>query len=74
MSTPAFKVIALDMDGTLLTSDHRISPATREALQQARDQGSVVILVVITSYSIHYTKLYDKHLYSFMHIYVTREV
>lgn len=45
MSTPAFKVIALDMDGTLLTSDHRISPATREALQQARDQGSEVILV-----------------------------
>lgn len=45
MSTPAFKVIALDMDGTLLTSEHRISPATREALQQARDQGTEVILV-----------------------------
>lgn len=41
----AYKAIALDMDGTLLTRDHRISPATRQALERARAQGIKVLLV-----------------------------
>ena len=38
-------VIALDMDGTLLTSDHVVTPETVDALQQARNRGIEVILV-----------------------------
>lgn len=33
------KVIASDMDGTLLGSDHRIAPETVEAIRTARDHG-----------------------------------
>lgn len=40
-----FQAIALDMDGTLLTWDHRISSATRAALDQARTRGIKVLLV-----------------------------
>ncbi len=40
-----YKAIALDMDGTLLTRDHKISSATRAALAQARAQGIKVLLV-----------------------------
>lgn len=38
-------VIALDMDGTLLTSEHSVTPETIDALQQARSKGIEVILV-----------------------------
>ena len=40
-----YKAIALDMDGTLLTRDHKISSATRAALAQARAHGIKVLLV-----------------------------
>lgn len=40
-----YKAIALDMDGTLLTRDHRISSATRAALAEARSRGIKVLLV-----------------------------
>lgn len=40
-----FKAIALDMDGTLLTRDHQVSPATRAALSEARARGIKVLLV-----------------------------
>ena len=40
-----FQAIALDMDGTLLTRDHKISSATRAALAQARAHGIKVLLV-----------------------------
>lgn len=35
----AIKLIALDLDGTLLTSDKRISEANKKALQAARERG-----------------------------------
>ncbi len=40
-----YQAIALDMDGTLLTRDHKISSATRAALAQARAHGIKVLLV-----------------------------
>lgn len=36
--------IFLDVDGTLLTSDYRITPRTREALLAARDKGHVIAI------------------------------
>lgn len=37
------KMIATDLDGTLLTSDHRISPKTKKALQRADKMGIKVV-------------------------------
>ncbi|MDO4537573.1 MAG: Cof-type HAD-IIB family hydrolase [Coriobacteriales bacterium] len=34
-----YKLLTLDMDGTLLTSDKKVSPATRAALEQVAAQG-----------------------------------
>lgn len=39
-----YKLIALDMDGTLLRSDKTISPRTKQAIAQARAQGVTVVL------------------------------
>ncbi|NLS12525.1 HAD family phosphatase [Vibrio sp. SM6] len=39
-----YKLIALDMDGTLLTSDKRISPRTKTAIERARTKGVTVVL------------------------------
>ena len=39
-----YKLIALDMDGTLLNSDKQISPENKAAIAAAREQGVVVVL------------------------------
>ncbi|MGL5949305.1 MAG: sugar-phosphatase [Aeromonas sp.] len=39
-----YKLIALDMDGTLLNSQHQISPRTHAAISAARAQGLHVVL------------------------------
>lgn len=39
-----YKLIALDMDGTLLTSDKTISERTKRAIASAREQGVKVVL------------------------------
>ena len=39
-----YKLIALDMDGTLLQSDGTVSKETQEALKQSREQGVMVTL------------------------------
>lgn len=39
-----YKLIALDMDGTLLTSDKKISDKTKEALKKAEEKGVKVVL------------------------------
>lgn len=39
-----YKLLALDMDGTLLTSQGEISPNTREAIAKARAMGVKVVL------------------------------
>lgn len=38
------KLIALDVDGTLLTPDGQITQATRQAIAKAREQGVMVVL------------------------------
>lgn len=42
--TLAIKLIAVDLDGTLLTSTNTISPETQKTLMQAVDQGIHVVL------------------------------
>ncbi|MBU3172361.1 sugar-phosphatase [Clostridium estertheticum] len=39
-----YKLIAIDMDGTLLNSEKKISPANFNAIQQAKDIGVKVVL------------------------------
>lgn len=41
---PAYKLLALDMDGTLLTSDKRISDRTATALRRTAEAGTIVVL------------------------------
>ena len=38
------KLIALDLDGTLLTTDKRLTDRTKETLKAARDRGIKVVL------------------------------
>jgi len=38
------KLVALDIDGTLLTSDGRVTPEVFEAIQEAKAQGVHVVL------------------------------
>ncbi|WIF98076.1 MULTISPECIES: Cof-type HAD-IIB family hydrolase [Pontibacillus] len=38
------KLIALDMDGTLLTPDHEISEANKEAIHKAKEKGIHVVI------------------------------
>lgn len=39
-----YRLIALDLDGTLLTSQKEISPRTREALRAARERGIITAI------------------------------
>ena len=39
-----YKLIAFDMDGTLLNSEKKISNKTVEAINKAIDEGKIVIL------------------------------
>ncbi len=41
---PRFRMLSIDLDGTLLTSDKRITPRTREAVRAARDAGVRVVI------------------------------
>ena len=45
MSRPRYRLLALDIDGTLLRSDKTISPRTLEALAAARNAGVKIVLV-----------------------------
>lgn len=45
MSAPRFRLLALDIDGTLLTSGKGISQRTREAIDGARSAGVHLVLV-----------------------------
>lgn len=54
----AYRLIALDLDGTLLDSHAQIRPETLKVLQQARQQGIEVIVVTgrhhIAAYPYHH--------------------
>ena len=43
-TTTAVRLLALDIDGTLLTSDHQVTDATRNAIQTVVDRGVYVVL------------------------------
>ena len=40
------KLIALDLDGTLLTTDKKLTERTKEVLKAARDRGIKVVLTL----------------------------
>ncbi|MCX8958421.1 sugar-phosphatase [Erwinia psidii] len=40
----AIKLIAIDMDGTLLNPQHEVTPRVKEALRAARDKGVAIVL------------------------------
>jgi len=40
----AIKLIAIDMDGTLLNPQHQITPGVKQAIQAARDNGVAIVL------------------------------
>jgi Cof subfamily protein (haloacid dehalogenase superfamily) len=44
-SRPPIRLLALDIDGTLLTSERAIAPRTRAALDRARQRGVRLVLV-----------------------------
>lgn len=44
MNKPDIKYLALDMDGTLLSSDHVILPKTKKALMDAQEKGIQLII------------------------------
>ena len=39
-----YKIIVLDLDGTLTNRDKIITPRTKEALMKAQEAGNVVVL------------------------------
>ena len=39
-----YKMIVLDLDGTLMSSKNEISPKTKEALLKAQEQGVMIVL------------------------------
>lgn len=39
-----FKLIALDVDGTLITDDHEISQLTKQSIQEVAKQGAKIVL------------------------------
>lgn len=54
-----YKLIAIDMDGTLLNSNQEISKRNREALHRAKEQGVHIILTTgrILKSALYYSKL-----------------
>lgn len=40
----AYRLVALDLDGTLLDRNHRISPANADAIQECLDRGIQIVL------------------------------
>lgn len=40
----SIKLVAIDLDGTLLNSQHQISPAVKEAVIQAKNKGVYIVL------------------------------
>ncbi|MGW1372353.1 HAD hydrolase family protein, partial [Providencia hangzhouensis] len=40
----SIKLVAIDLDGTLLNSQHQISPVVKEAITQAKQKGVHIIL------------------------------
>ena len=41
----SIKLVAIDLDGTLLNSNHEVSDENKEAIRKAKEQGVKVVLV-----------------------------
>ncbi len=52
----AIKTIVMDIDGTLLTSEKKISPKTRQALVAAQKQGLSLILLLRLTNGMRYSR------------------
>jgi Cof subfamily protein (haloacid dehalogenase superfamily) len=48
---PKFRLLALDIDGTLVNSNHELTDATREAILRAKQSGIEVVLATGRRYS-----------------------
>jgi len=48
---PMYKLIAIDIDDTLINDDKEVTPATQEALKQAVEQGVIVTLATGRAYA-----------------------
>ena len=40
-----YKAVFIDMDGTLLKSDHSVSEATKQAIHRIQQKGILVVLI-----------------------------
>ena len=58
----AIKLIAIDMDGTLLLPDHTISPAVKTAIAAARERGVNVVLTTGRPYAGVHSYLKELHM------------
>ena len=58
----AIKLIAIDMDGTLLLPDHTISPAVKAAIAAARERGVNVVLTTGRPYTGVHSYLKELHM------------
>lgn len=58
----AIKLIAIDMDGTLLLPDHTISPAVKTAIAAARARGVNVVLTTGRPYAGVHSYLKELHM------------
>ncbi len=48
---PRYRLLAVDIDGTLVNSDHELTDATRDAIRRALDAGVEVVLATGRRYS-----------------------
>ena len=46
-----YKAVFIDMDGTLLQSNHAVSDANKEAIQQLQEKG--ILVVIISARPLH---------------------
>jgi hydroxymethylpyrimidine pyrophosphatase-like HAD family hydrolase len=55
------RLVALDLDGTLLTEDHRLSPAIEAAVASVRDRGYIVTLATnrMEASALHFARRLD---------------
>ena len=58
----AIKLIAIDMDGTLLLPNHTISPAVKNAIAAARAKGVNVVLTTGRPYAGVHSYLKELHM------------
>ena len=54
------QLIAIDMDGTLLSPDHTISKKNKEAILEAQSRGIEVVVATGRSYSEAYYPVWRK--------------